>query len=62
LGYKIHKHGLNFYNYGLEKSDDISGAVQASSPKRRGRLEFPDDGFSWENVRTFIDWIWVWMK
>ncbi|KAH8890598.1 proline-specific permease [Thozetella sp. PMI_491] len=62
LGYKIRKHGLRIYNYGPEKSNDISGAVQAASTKRRGRLEFPDNGTLRENVNTFLEWIWVWMK
>jgi amino acid transporter len=30
--------------------------------RRKGRLEFPDNGFTRENVLTFLKWIWVWMK
>lgn len=63
VGYKIRKHGLRIYDYFTpEKSDDLSNTVQAASPKRKGRLEFPDDGFTKENFRTLINWIWVWMK
>ncbi|KAH8673457.1 proline-specific permease [Xylariales sp. PMI_506] len=62
LGYKIRKHGFKISEYGQEKSDDLSRTVQASNPKRKGRLEFPDDGLTYENFRTFVEWVWVWMK
>ncbi len=62
LGYKFRKHGFNFAEWGPEKSDDLSNTVRVTDPKRKGRLEFPDDDFTWANVMTFVDWIWVWMK
>lgn len=62
LGYKIQKHGLRFSDWGIERSDDLSNTVQAASAKRKGRLEFPDEGFTRENWVILIKWIWVWMK
>jgi amino acid transporter len=62
LGYKIRKHGFHISKWGPERSDDLRNMIQASSEKRKGRLEFPDDGFTKENGRTLVDWIWVWMK
>ncbi|KAH8586175.1 proline-specific permease [Bisporella sp. PMI_857] len=62
LSYKIHKYSVKFFHWGPERSCDLSGAIQAASGKRKGRLEFPDWGFTRENVRAFIKWIWVWTK
>ena len=62
LGYKIRKHGFKLYDWGAEKSNDLSNTVQAASLKRKGRLEFPDNGFTGDNVRTLMNWVWVWMK
>ncbi|EAS36718.3 amino acid transporter [Coccidioides immitis RS] len=62
IGYKIKKHGFRFDNWGPERSNDLSNAVQVTSEKRKGRLEFPDDGFTSENFRTFFRWVWAWMK
>jgi len=61
LGYKIRKHGFRLSDWGFEKSNDLSNTVQAASVTRKGRLEFPDDGLSRENLRTFANWIWAWM-
>ena len=62
LVYNLRKHGLRFSDWWTDKSGDLSNTVQATSPKRKGRLEFPDVGFTRENVFTFFGWIWVWMK
>lgn len=62
LGYKIRKHGLKVSKWGPERSKDLRNTIQASSEMRKGRLEFPDDGFTKENGRTLLDWIWVWMR
>ncbi|KAI1913774.1 hypothetical protein LOZ53_002226 [Ophidiomyces ophidiicola] len=62
IGYKIKRHGFKFSQWGPERSNDLSNAVQVTSEKRKGRLEFPDKGFTSENFRTFFRWIWVWMK
>ncbi|KUJ09209.1 proline-specific permease [Mollisia scopiformis] len=62
LGYKIRKHGFKINQWGPERSNDLRNTIQASSEKRKGRLEFLDNGFTRENIRTFGDWIWVWMK
>jgi yeast amino acid transporter len=62
LGYNLRKHGLRFSDWWTDKSADLSNTVQATSLKRKGRLEFPDNGFTRENVLTFLGWIWVWMK
>ncbi|KAK0610419.1 amino acid transporter [Bombardia bombarda] len=62
LGFNLRKHGLKFSDWFVDKSGDLSNTVQAASPKRMGRLEFPDDGFSRENWSTFVSWVWVWMK
>ena len=63
LGYNIHKHGFHFAEWVTDKSDDLSNTVQAASLKRKGRLEFPDEAiFTMDNWRTFVQWIWVWMK
>ncbi|KAL2139909.1 hypothetical protein VTI28DRAFT_4486 [Corynascus sepedonium] len=62
LGYNIRKHGLRFSDWWTDKSGDLSNTVQATSPKRKGRLEFPDAGFTRENAITFVEWIWVWLK
>jgi amino acid transporter len=45
-----------------DKSGDLSGTVQASNYKRKGRLEFPDNGFTQANLDTFLEWLWVWLK
>jgi yeast amino acid transporter len=62
IGYNLHKHGLRFSDWWTDKSGDLSNTVQATSLKRKGRLEFPDNGFTRENVFAFVEWIWVWMK
>ncbi|KAL2024839.1 hypothetical protein VTK56DRAFT_5660 [Thermocarpiscus australiensis] len=62
LGYNLRKHGLRLSDWWTDKSGDLSNTVQASSLKRKGRLEFADWGFTRENWLTFIKWIWVWMK
>ncbi|KXX74668.1 Arginine permease [Madurella mycetomatis] len=62
LGYNIRKHRLRFADWWADKSGDLSNTVQAGSLKRKGRLEFPDNGVTKENLLTFVQWIWVWMK
>ena len=62
VGYKIRKHGFKISQWGPERSDDLRNSVQASNEKRKGRLELPDEGLSRDNLRTFINWVWVWMK
>ncbi|EPE34140.1 proline-specific permease [Glarea lozoyensis ATCC 20868] len=58
VGYKIGKHGFRFSQWGPERSNDLRNCIQATSEVRKGRLEFPDEGFTKENGRTFVDWIW----
>ncbi|KAK0105446.1 hypothetical protein ONS96_004833 [Cadophora gregata f. sp. sojae] len=62
LGYKIKRHGLHFSQWGPERSNDLRNTIQASSEKRKGKLEFTDNGFTKDNGRTFVNWIWVWLK
>lgn len=62
VGYKVRRHGLRFSEWGPERSGDLSGAVQTSSAKRKGRLEFPDDGVSKGNLAYFVHWLWVWIR
>jgi hypothetical protein len=62
LCYKIYKHGFYIFQWGPERSNDLRNAIQAASEVRKGRLEFPDSGFTKKNVRTFFNWVWVWMK
>ncbi|KAK4462217.1 hypothetical protein QBC42DRAFT_176586 [Cladorrhinum samala] len=62
IGYNLRKHGLRFSDWWTDKSGDLSNTVQASSYNRKGRLEFPDNGFTRENWRTFVHWVWVWLK
>ncbi|KAE9365145.1 putative proline-specific permease [Stipitochalara longipes BDJ] len=63
LGYKIRKHGFKVQNWGPERSNDLRNTIQTNSDVRVGRLELPDDGFfTKENVRTFVMWVWVWLK
>ncbi|KAF4636463.1 hypothetical protein G7Y89_g1615 [Cudoniella acicularis] len=62
VGYKIRKHGFNFKNWGPERSNDLRNCIQVASETRKGRLEFPDEGFTKENGRTFLNWIVVWTK
>jgi len=62
LVYKIRKHGFRLSDWGPEKSNDLSNTIQAASATRKGRLEFSDDGLAREHLRTFANWIWVWMK
>ncbi|AEO67776.1 uncharacterized protein THITE_2051579 [Thermothielavioides terrestris NRRL 8126] len=62
LGYNIRKHRLRFSDWWSDKSGDLSNTVQATSLKRRGRLEFPDSGVTRENLLTFLEWVWVWLK
>ncbi|TAQ89173.1 hypothetical protein B7494_g2498 [Chlorociboria aeruginascens] len=62
LGYKLRKHGFRISQWGPERSNDLRNAIQVGSETRKGRLEFLDDGFSKDNVRTFFAWVWVWMK
>ncbi|KIM93692.1 hypothetical protein OIDMADRAFT_173067 [Oidiodendron maius Zn] len=62
VGYKIHRHGFRISKWGPERSCDLSGCVQATGEKRKGRLVFPDKGITRENTTAFIEWIWVWVK
>jgi yeast amino acid transporter len=62
LGYKVRRHGLRFWEYGLERSGDLSNTVQAASTKRKGRLQFEPGGWTRQNIDLFFDWIWVWIK
>ncbi|KAL2760300.1 hypothetical protein ACRALDRAFT_1067117 [Sodiomyces alcalophilus JCM 7366] len=62
MGYRLRKHGLRFSKWGLERSLDLGGAVQAASEKRKGRLEFPDEGFTRDNWRELFHWVWVWLQ
>ncbi|TGO90109.1 hypothetical protein BPOR_0079g00220 [Botrytis porri] len=62
IGYKINKHGLKIRNWGPERSNDLRNTIQAASEKRKGRLEFPDQGISMENFKTWAHWIWVWTR
>ncbi|EFE38398.1 hypothetical protein TRV_06944 [Trichophyton verrucosum HKI 0517] len=62
IGYKFKKHGFHFSRWGPERSNDLQNTVQVTSKTRKGRLEFPDDGFTAENGKTFVKWIWTWMK
>jgi len=63
LGYKIRKHGLKIQNWGPERSNDLRNTIQTNSDVRIGRLELLDDRlFTKENGRTFVKWVWVWLK
>ncbi|KAM7191108.1 hypothetical protein V8F20_009426 [Naviculisporaceae sp. PSN 640] len=62
LAYNLRKHGLRVSEWMSDRSSDLSNTVQASNPKRKGRLEFPDDGFTRNNWAVFAEWVWVWMK
>ncbi|KAL3422348.1 amino acid permease [Phlyctema vagabunda] len=62
VGYKIRKHGFKVSHWGPERSEDLRNTVQVASAKRKGRLEFPDHGFTRGNVHTFFRWVWVWTK
>jgi len=62
VGYKFRKHGWHISQWGPERSDDLRNTVQASSEKRKGRLELPDEGLTGDNVRTIVNWLWVWIK
>ncbi|KAH8812741.1 proline-specific permease [Xylogone sp. PMI_703] len=62
LGYKVRKHGFSVSQWGPERSNDLRNTIQAASEIRKGRLEFPESGITKENLRTFINWVWVWMK
>jgi amino acid transporter len=62
LGYKIRKHGFEVSRWGPERSNDLRNAIQAGSAVRKGRLELPDEGFTKQNGKSFLNWIWVWMK
>ena len=61
-GYKIHKHGFKISKWGPERSCNLNGCIQVTGEKRKGRLVFPDRGFTKENWLTFTNWIWVWIK
>ncbi|OOQ84427.1 proline-specific permease [Penicillium brasilianum] len=60
--YKIRRHGFRFSQWGPERSKDLRNCVQVSSDKRKGRLELSDPVFSFENVKRFGMWLWVWTK
>ncbi len=62
VGYNLRKHGLRIRDWWTDKSGDLSNTVQATSLKRKGRLEFPDNGVTRENLLAIVEWIWVWMK
>ena len=62
IGYKIKRHGFRISQWGPERSNDLRNTVQVTSKKRKGRLEFPERGLSEENLKTFVNWVWVWMK
>lgn len=62
LVYKVWKHGFQISQWFPERSNDLRNCIQARSDARKGRLEFPDEGFTLENCRVFLDWVWTWMK
>ncbi|KAI1936363.1 hypothetical protein LOZ66_004823 [Ophidiomyces ophidiicola] len=62
IGYKIRHHGLHFSRWGFERSSDLRNCVQTTSEKRKGVLEFPDHGYTFNNARAFFGWLWVWTK
>jgi yeast amino acid transporter len=62
VGYKIYRHGFRISQWGPERSNDLSNAIRAASDVRKGRLEFPDSGFTKENRRKFLNWAWAWIK
>lgn len=62
VGYKIRRHGFEFSKWGPERSNDLRNTVQTASEKRKGRLEFEDEGLTRRNGREFLNWILVWLK
>ncbi|KAL2362760.1 hypothetical protein RJZ56_004343 [Blastomyces dermatitidis] len=62
VGYKLSKHGLDFSHWGPERSNDLRNCVQVTSGRRKGRLQFPDDGLTKDNLQEFVQWVWVWTK
>lgn len=62
IGHKFRRHGFRFSEWGLERSCDLSGTVQTTSAKRKGRLELPEEGWTKTNFREFFHWMWVWIK
>lgn len=62
LGHKIRNHGFRFSEWAMERSEDLGQTVQVRGEKRKGRLEFPDNTLTKENLRTFAEWVWVWLK
>ena len=62
IGYKFHRYGRKFERWFPERSVNLHGAIQAASEKRKGRLEFPDEGVSWTNMVAFGKWVWIWLR
>jgi hypothetical protein len=53
------KHGVQRLVGSPERSKDLSGAIQALSVERKGRLVFPDSRLSKDNARAFFRWAWA---
>lgn len=63
IGYKLRNHGLRFSEWGPERSEDLSNTVQVTNPRRKGRLEFPDEGYiTKDNAIAFVRFLWEWTK
>ncbi|KFA76952.1 hypothetical protein S40288_05221 [Stachybotrys chartarum IBT 40288] len=58
IGYKIRNHGFRLSQWRFERSEDLGNTVQVLSETRKGRLEFPDEKISKDNIATLIGWIW----
>ena len=57
----------NPLGWSISASEDLSNperASQTNATYRRGKLHRrdPDHTASWQNIRGFCEWIWVWMK
>jgi amino acid transporter len=62
VAHKIWNHGFWLSEWGLERSNDLRNSTQTPNDLRRGRLDFPDEGFTLNNLKAFSYWIWVWLK
>lgn len=62
LGHKLRNHGFSLSKWASDRSEELGQTVQVRGEKRKGRLELPDESLTKANLKTFAEWIWVWLK
>ncbi|KAI9896802.1 hypothetical protein N3K66_007824 [Trichothecium roseum] len=58
----LRNHGFSLSKWASDRSEELGQTVQVRGEKRKGRLELPDESLTKANLKTFAEWIWVWLK